>query len=213
METKTLLNVKNLLVASNYHFLDGDTAFQMFAEDVRKFSDSEVMSGAKNFIRKPGNYPNYPGLLDAIRTEHNARILYGSDYKPSDWNKAVRCLKCNDNGYIFRYWKKDLGDGCFQYTQTMKPCPCSIGRARFPSLFMSQAQRDAWAMEKARKGECPPKEIYDYTEEQFREAVGEEISESQYDLEFGKTLLRKAQLPKPETDIDDLWKEIANAVG
>ena len=70
MDGKTLLNVKNLLTASNYHFLDGDTAFQMFAEDVRNYTDAEVLQGSKNFVRNPGKYPNYPGLLDAIRTEY-----------------------------------------------------------------------------------------------------------------------------------------------
>ena len=213
METKTLLNVKNLLTASNYHFLDGDAAFQMFAEDIKDYTDAEVMTGAKTFIRNPGNYPNYPGLLNAIRTEHHLR----REYKSSDlnWNRAVRCPKCNDNGYYFRYWKKDLGDGVFQYTETVKICTCNTARDRNPWAFMTPKERDDWCIEQNRKGSSPSRSINDWeSDEMFREAVGEEISQSQYDKEFGKTLLYQARHPKPEKDeIADMWKELADAFG
>ena len=208
VQINTLMAVKNLLKASNYNFIDGDAAFQMFAEDVKRFSDDVVIKGAKAFIRNPGKFPNYPGLLDAIRTENNIRIEYS--YTPEDYRKGVRCLKCNDNGYVFHYWKKALGDGQFQYTETMAACPCATGRARFPSMFETQKERDAWTMEKARNGSKPEKTLFHFNEEQFREAVGEEITESQYKAEFADRL-RNAE-KKPEKDVADLWKELANAI-
>lgn len=208
MEIKTLTNVKNLLKASNYSFLDGDTAFQMFAEDVKRYADDEVINGAKQFVRDPGKYPNYPGLLEAIRNEHYAREDYS--YRPEDWNNAVKCPKCNDRGYIFHYWKKDIGEGRFLYTETMAACNCSTGRARFPSLLQTQKERDAWTFEAARKGGSPLKKLFDYTETEFREAVGEEISESQYNREFA-FVVRKKQAEMKEAA--DLWKELADAFG
>ena len=213
VSSNTVMGVSNLLKASNYNFLDGKEAVKMFTEDVVGFTDEEITNGARNFIRNPGKYPNYPGLLDAIRTEHYARMDYS--YKPDAWRTAVRCPKCEDRGYIFHYWKKDLGDGNFLYTETMRACNCSVGRERFPSLLQTQKERDEWTFEAARKGGNPTKQLFDYTEEQFREVVGSEISKSQYDKEFGRTLLYKATLPKPkeEPDVADLWKELANALG
>lgn len=210
MDGKTLLNVKNLLTASNYHFLDGDTAFQMFAEDVRNYTDAEVLQGSKNFVRNPGKYPNYPGLLDAIRTEHFARRDYGTR---TEWNEAVRCPKCGDRGYIFHYWKKDLGEGNFLYTETMKACPCAAGRERFPSLLETQSERDRWTFEAARKGGNPPKALYDYTEDEFRKICGDEITKSQYDREFAMRLVYGKPKKKEPDDVAQLWKELADAVG
>lgn len=213
MDTRTLLNVKNLLVASNYHFLDGDAAFQMFAEDIKDYTDAEVMTGAKTFIRNPGNYPNYPGFLNAIRNEHYLRREYS--YKPEDWNGAVRCPKCNDRGYIFHYWKKDLGDGKFLYTETIKICDCKTARERSPWAFMTAKERDDWAMDQNRKGKSPSRSVYDWeNEEEFRRVVGEEITENQYNNEFGKTYLYRSRLPKPEKDeVAEMWKELADALG
>ena len=208
METRTLLNVKNLLVASNYHFLDGDVAFQMFAEDVRKYTDEEVLLGAKQFVRNPGKFPNYPGLLDAIRTEHYAREDYASSRET--WNTGVRCKKCGDRGYYFRYWKKALGDGNFLYTETMRACPCAAGRERFPSLLETQAERDKWTFESARKGGQPTKVLYDYTEEEFRNVVGEEITKSQYDREFAQRLRYVKQEKPKKDDTAELWKELVD---
>lgn len=205
MDAKTLVNVKNLLKASNYNFLDGDTAFQMFAEDVRPFTDAEVISGAKSFVRNPGKYPNYPALLEAIRNEHMVRAEYSASYNPSQWQSAVKCPKCNDNGYYFRYWKKDLGNGKYLYTETMRVCPCATGRTRFPSLLQTQAERDAWTFEAARKGGQPPKKLYDYSEEEFRAVVGEEITKRQYDAEFGNVATNRVN----KNADDDFWEILA----
>lgn len=205
MEVKTLTNVKNLLKASNYNFLDGDTAFQMFAEDVRKYTDEEVLLGAKQFVRNPGKFPNYPGLLEAIRNEHAVRQEYS--YSPTEWRSAVKCQKCGDRGYVFHYWKKALGEGRFLYTETMAACPCATGRARFPSLLQTQKERDAWTFEQARKGGQPTKVLFDYSEEEFRSIVGEEITKKQYDAEFGDAIVNRDKRSK-----DDIWKELVNAV-
>jgi hypothetical protein len=77
-------------------------------------------------------------------------------------------------------------------------------------MFETQKERDAWTMEKARNGSKPEKTLFHFNEEQFREAVGEEITESQYKAEFADRLRNVEK--KPEKDVADLWKELANAI-
>lgn len=89
------------------------------------------------------------------------------------WQTAVSCPKCNDSG--FQLIRREDG------TETVRPCKCETGRAKFPWAFMDDDEWKQTVEEQRRKGKFLTMDRPGETSEFYDERCGEitEISPGQ----------------------------------
>lgn len=148
-------------------YLDNDEGVDIFFNTLNRYETQDVMKGIRECVESCQYPPSIREVTDAIERSESNRLAdeRRRNNARETWSLAVKCTKCNDTGYIF----VKHADG----TEAVMPCQCAAGRARFPSLFATDEERQKWVEDERRKNRNPPTGKPGLSAEQMKEYCGE----------------------------------------
>lgn len=169
MTTNDFNRVKALLRSMFPKITLFDTADSqnIFFNALNRYDFDDTWQGVRECVETAQFPPTIREITDAIeRVQKNRREDERRQNNAREtWQTAVKCIKCNDVGYIFVRHE----DG----TEAVMPCQCAAGRARFPSLFKTDAELQQWVEDERRKNRNPPTGKPGLSAEQMKEYCGE----------------------------------------
>ena len=148
-------------------FFDSPDTTDLFFNVLNRYDFRDTWSGIRECVEEAQFQPSLAEIKGYIERSESNRHQDERQNARETWNNAVRCTKCNDVGYVFVKHE----DG----TEAVMPCNCAAARARFPSLFSTDEERQKWVEDERRKGRNPPTGKPGLSAQQMKEYCGEII--------------------------------------
>ena len=167
MTNNDFVRVQSLLKASfpRIALFETDDSTDLVFNVLNRYDSRDVLKGVKECIEEAQYPPTIHDLVQSIeRCEKNRREDERNNASQA-FHDAVRCVKCNDSGYLII--RRDDG------YEGIRPCVCAAARARFPWAFVTEEEHKKWIDEERRKGRKPPTEKPGMSAEYAEEHAGE----------------------------------------
>lgn len=151
---------------NNMPYLANRQAADNFFNMLNRFDGRDVLTAVRKLVQT-SQYA--PSISEIIRETERAGADRRSDERQTNaretWQTAVSCPKCNDSG--FQLIRREDG------TETVRPCKCETGRAKFPWAFMDDDEWKQTVEEQRRKGKYLTMDRPGETSEFYDERCGE----------------------------------------